>query len=116
MTSGSDNGDASERRRERRVPAQIEVRFHASAEAARAFRAYSLNFSVGGLCLKTSRRYEIGESLQVKMTVEGETFELPSVVAWVHKGAIGIRFDTPSEEDQARLQTLKEALERSRPE
>jgi Tfp pilus assembly protein PilZ len=110
-TESSENGGGSERRRESRIAAQLEIRFGGPHEAARAFRAYSLNFSVGGLCVKTSRSYEIGEALRIRMSVQGETWDLASVVAWVHKGAIGLRFDGLSEEEQARLQALKETLE-----
>lgn len=104
------DGVGQERRRETRFPVQFEVRFAASAQAARAFRAYSLNFSVGGLCLKTSRTYEVGEPLHLRMTVEGQQFEVEATVAWVRKGAIGVRFENLSEEEQARLEALKASL------
>src|SRR4051812_29282631 len=56
-------GEGEDRRQFERVAAHIEVRFGRADEAARALRAYSLNFSVGGLCLKTQRPYEIGDRL-----------------------------------------------------
>ena len=51
---------ARERRKDLRAPARIEVRFREASQAALAFRAYSLNFSVGGLCLRTRTGAERG--------------------------------------------------------
>ncbi|HEY8210515.1 MAG TPA: TIGR02266 family protein [Myxococcaceae bacterium] len=110
----SDEGDGSEgedRRQHERVAAHIEVRFGRADEAARALRAYSLNFSIGGLCLKTQRPYEIGERLGLSMTIEGRELECIGVVAWVRGGvAIGVRFEEVSDEDRALLQQMVKAL------
>jgi uncharacterized protein (TIGR02266 family) len=96
----------SERRKDERVVARIDVRFQAASEAARAFRAYSLNFSVGGLCLKTRRRYELGSQLQLALTVEGQEYSFSGVVAWERGGAIGVRFEGVDPNDQKRLTDL----------
>ena len=45
----------AERRRETRIPTRIEVRFTDAVHAARVLHAYSLDFSLGGLCLRTRR-------------------------------------------------------------
>jgi uncharacterized protein (TIGR02266 family) len=96
----------NDRRNDERVIARVDVRFQESSQAVRAFRAYSLNFSVGGLCLKTRRRYEVGSELQLALTVEGEEFSLTGVVAWERGGAIGVRFENVDSADRKRLSDL----------
>ncbi len=81
---------ARERRREVRAPARIEVRFQEASQAALAFRAYSLNFSVGGLCLLTRNKYAIGTELKLALKVAGAEFQLSGVVAWERRGAISV--------------------------
>lgn len=107
-------GVADDRRREERVPARVEVRFKGASDAARALKAYSLNFSVGGLCLRTSRRYELGATLKLSLDVGGESYELAGAVAWVRDGAVGVRFENVSEADRQRLESLVASL-RTRP-
>lgn len=110
---GGSEDPGDERRQHERVTARIEVRFGRADEAARALRAYSLNFSVGGLCLKTQKPYEVGERLSLDMTIEGEELSLIGVVAWVRSGvAIGVRFEDVKAEDRKRLQALVEALKK----
>ena len=111
----ADEGDGGpqgeERREHERVSARVEVRFGRADEAARALRAYSLNFSIGGLCLKTQRHYEIGDRLGLSMTIEGREVECTGVVAWVRSGvAVGVRFEEVKDEDRALLQQMVKAL------
>lgn len=107
LSSGKVGGDDSaERRHEERIPARVEVRFQEATQAARALRAYSLNFSAGGLCLRTSRRYEVGATLKLSMLVEGEQFDLSGAVAWVRDGAVGLRFEDVSPQDRKRLEGI----------
>jgi len=108
-------GDApANRRTEERVPARFEVHFNDSEVAARALRAYSVNVSSGGLCLRTKRAYDVGVPVQVEMKVDGESFKLRGVVAWVRdeSEAVGVRFTKLSDEDRARLQRLIDSLKR----
>jgi uncharacterized protein (TIGR02266 family) len=102
----------ADRRQHERVAARIEVRFQHTAEAARALRAYSLNFSAGGLCLKTQRKYALGDVLRLSISVEDREFALSGVVAWVRPGAIGVRFDKLSDADRAGLTELLSSLKR----
>ncbi len=102
----------AERRREPRVPAKIEVRFKDPADAAKAFRVYSLNFSAGGLCLRPQRKYAVGETLALSMSVAGHDYNLNGVVAWSRDGVIGVRFEDVSEEDRVRLEELVATLGR----
>ena len=112
--AAADEGDAGpsgeDRRQFERVSAHIEVRFGRADEAARALRAYSLNFSIGGLCLKTQRPYELDEKLSLTMTIEGHEVICLGVVAWVRPGAIGVRFEEVKAEDRVRLQAMVESL------
>jgi uncharacterized protein (TIGR02266 family) len=111
MVDQDDDTNSADRRRDVRVAARIEVRFSERAEAARALRAYSLNFSAGGLCLKTQREYDVGAQLHLAIAVKGEEFDLKCVVAWVRNGAIGVRFDGVSPADRARLEALAASLQ-----
>lgn len=111
-TSPTEDRPDVDRRIHERVAARIEVHFKGPEQAARAFRAYSLNFSVGGLCFRTERTYQLGQVLHVSMTVESQSFELAAVVAWSHKGAIGVRFEQVPERDQERLRSVMNALKR----
>jgi len=95
-----------ERRRAPRISARIEVRFKAGSQAAAALRAYSLNFSVGGLCLKTEKTYPIGAKLKLFLKVERSNLEITGVVAWERRGAIGVRFVNLRPEDRHRLERL----------
>lgn len=104
----------SDRRREERIPARVEIHFNHAKDAARAFKAYSLNFSPGGLCVKTREPHPIGSRLALKMVVEGQAFELEGVVAWNRGNITGMRFDGLSAEDRLRLEALAELL-RARP-
>ena len=102
----------SDRRVHERVPARVEVRFGEAGEAARALRAYSLNFSAGGLCLLSERHYEVGATLELELNIAGEGYKFDGVVAWVRGGAVGVRFENVSPMDQARLRALVESLRR----
>jgi uncharacterized protein (TIGR02266 family) len=111
MTEPSGGAGAPEERRQyERVPARIQVRFAHPAHAARAFRAYSLNFSVGGLCLKTQRTYAVGDPLTLELEVGGHDFKLMGSVAWVRPGVIGVRFEDVSEGDRERLAQIVETF------
>jgi uncharacterized protein (TIGR02266 family) len=102
------------RRIEERVPARFEVHFSRTQEAARALRAYSLNVSAGGLCLRTKRAYDVGTPVQMEMQVDNESFQLHGVIAWVRdeSEAIGVRFTNMSDEDRARLQRVIDSIKR----
>src|SRR5258708_25247318 len=93
----------ADRRSHPRIPARIEIRFRHSEQAARTLRAYSLNFSVGGLCVLTRKHYPIGAELQLALKVDGESYALQGKVAWVREGAVGIRFENVSALDRKRL-------------
>ena len=104
----------SDRRREERIPARVEVHFDRVKDAAKAFKAYSLNFSPGGLCVRMRDTHVLGDRLFVKMLVEGEDFEVEAVVAWVRGTITGLRFDGLSDDDRQRLEKVAEVL-RTRP-
>jgi len=114
LADGGGTGSGSpgeDRRQHERVQARFEVHFGHADQAARALRAYSLNFSVGGLCLKTQRTYEVGSRLSLAMTIEGQEFALVGAVAWTRPGvAIGVRFEDLKDDDRKRLQALVQAL------
>jgi uncharacterized protein (TIGR02266 family) len=102
------------RRNEERISARFAVRFTQTQDAARALRAYSLNLSAGGLCLRTRRSYDVGAQVQLAMEIGGEAFNLAGVIAWVRDEAeaIGVRFINMREEDRVRLQRVLETLKR----
>lgn len=107
-------GVPANRRAHERVTATFDVRFQDSQDAARALRAYSLNVSTGGLCLRTRRSYDVGARVRLQMTVSGEDFDLEGVISWVRDDAeaIGVRFVDVSEADQLRLQRVVTSFKR----
>ena len=100
MTSGS------ERRTDPRFTAHFDVRFSRASDAARALNAFSINFSSGGLCLRSKTPYSVGEALSLSLTVEGETFELEGVVSWIRGEAVGVRFVNVKSGVRARLEAV----------
>ncbi|HYH97886.1 TIGR02266 family protein [Hyalangium sp.] len=106
--------DDLNRRNEERVSARFEVHFTHAQEAAKALRAYSVNVSAGGLCLRTRRAYDVGSPVLMDMVVEGQAFQLRGVIAWVRdeSEAIGVRFTAMSEDDRARLQRVIDSIKR----
>jgi uncharacterized protein (TIGR02266 family) len=104
------------RREEERVSARFEVHFGHAEDAAKALRAYSLNVSAGGLCVRTRRAYDVGAPVLVDMVVEGEAFQLHGLIAWVRdeSEAVGIRFTRMTEEDVARLQRVIDSIKQTR--
>lgn len=109
-----DPSSLANRRSDERVTARFEVRFEQTEDAARALRAYSLNLSAGGLCLRTRKSYDVGAQVKLSMTIEGETFHLSGIIAWVRdeSEAIGVRFTGVSDADYARLQRVVESFKR----
>jgi uncharacterized protein (TIGR02266 family) len=108
-----------DRRMQERVTARFDVRFARIEEAARALRAFSVNLSKGGLCLRTQRSYESGSTVHVYMDVAGETFVLEGVIAWVREDSeglganyVGVRFLGLSRDDRERLESLVQTFKR----
>ena len=104
MTSGS------ERRTDPRYTAHFDVRFSRASDAAKALNAFSLNFSSGGLCLRSKTPYALGEALSLSLTVEGDLFELEGVVSWVRGEAVGVRFVNVKANVRARLEQVARML------
>lgn len=104
--------EGEERRAADRIPVRIEVHFSDAAAAAEALRSYAINFSVGGICLKTERGYPVGHLLQLVLLVEEERFELEGVVAWARsrEQAIGVRFREVDPAAKDRLSALVHRL------
>jgi len=104
--------EGEERRAADRIPVRIEVHFHDAAAAAEALRSYAVNFSVGGICLKTERSYPVGHVLQLVLLVEDERFELEGVVAGGRgrDQAIGVRFREVEAGAKERLGALVQRL------
>lgn len=100
----------SERRRETRIPARVELHFSQAAEAAKAFKAFSVNFSPGGLCVRMKPGHQIGDRLALTMEVEGQAFTLEAVVQWIRGPVAGVRFDGVTAEDRERLERVAEVL------
>jgi uncharacterized protein (TIGR02266 family) len=102
----------AERRRDPRIGARFEVGFKNTAAAAQAFKAFSVNFSAGGLCLKSSRQHAVGEAVELKLEVAGEKFELKGTVQWVKAQVVGVRFVDVSPADRVRLESVAGTLRR----
>jgi uncharacterized protein (TIGR02266 family) len=104
--------EGEERRGADRIPVRIEVHFRDAAAAAEALHSYAVNFSVGGICLKTERTYPLGHLLQLVLLVDEERFELEGEVAWVRsrEQVIGVRFREVDPVAKERLAALVHRL------
>jgi uncharacterized protein (TIGR02266 family) len=100
----------SERRSDPRYSAHFDVRFSRARDAARALNAFSINFSSGGLCLRSATAHSLGESLTLSLSVEDEQFELEGVVSWVRGDAVGVRFVNVKPAVRARLERVGRLL------
>jgi uncharacterized protein (TIGR02266 family) len=100
----------SERRRDPRVGARFDVAFKHQAEAAKAFKAFSVNFSAGGLCLRSQKPHAVGDEVQLVVEVEQEHFELKGTVQWARAGVVGVRFIDVTQEDRERLEKVARTL------
>lgn len=109
MASGGSE-TSGDRRADPRYAAHFDVRFARAADAAKAFNAWSINFSSGGLCLRSTGSYAVGESLSLSLTIEGQVFELEAVVAWVRGEAVGVRFVNVRSDARERLEAVARIL------
>jgi len=105
----------ADRRKDPRIGAKVGVKFSVQADAAKALNTFSVNFSAGGLCLRTRIPHETGDRLALTITIESEIFELKGVVAWVRADVIGIRFEDVSQRDRERLEDVAKVLAKSYP-
>ncbi|MEW5739615.1 MAG: PilZ domain-containing protein [Myxococcota bacterium] len=103
----------NERRQDARYAARFDVRFARTKDAARALNAFSTNFSAGGLCVRATHSYELGEALKIDVTIEGFTYSLDGVVAWVRGEAVGVRFVNVRPEVRERLEGVARTLART---
>ena len=106
---------ASERRTDPRYTAHFDVRFSRAKDAARALNAFSINFSSGGLCVRSKTAYAVGEALSLSLTVEGTLFELEGVVSWIRGEAVGVRFVNVAAGVRGQLEAVARALSEKGP-
>ena len=100
-----------ERRRDARYHARFVVRFANRRDAARALESFSTNFSVGGLCLRSTSSHRVGESLRIDLIAGKEELHLDGVVAWIRRDALGVRFVNVALPDRERLEALATRLD-----
>jgi Tfp pilus assembly protein PilZ len=99
-----------DKRQDPRFYARFDVRFTRVSDAARAFNAYSLNFSAGGLCLRSSGTHAVGDYLKLDLTIGPERFALDGIVAWSRGEAVGVRFANVRPELRERLEAVARSL------
>ena len=107
--------DPADRRKDVRIGAKVAVKFQAIAQAAKALNTFSLNFSSGGLCIRTKNPHAVGDKIALSLTIEGEEFNLVGAVAWTKGDVLGIRFENVASKDRERLEFVSKALERTNP-
>lgn len=105
----------SERRQQARYAAKFDVRFARAQDAARALNAFSVNFSSGGLCVRSPSPWVPGEAVALALTIEGEQFDLEGVVAWTRGDAIGVRFVNLRPAQRERLEAVARTLAKRQP-
>lgn len=106
----SESSQPSERRKDERIAARFEVRFQTATHAALAIKAAPVNFSAGGLCVRTRHAYAQGDPVSLKLTVGTKSLELEASVAWVRGDVVGLRFVNVQPSDRARLEALARTL------
>lgn len=105
----------ADRRKDVRVGAKLEIRFSAAKQAAKALNAFSVNFSAGGLCLRTKTPHVVGDRLALSVDIEGERFELKGAVMWIKGDVIGLRFEDVAGKDRERLESVARLLATKNP-
>lgn len=105
----------AERREDVRIGAHVEVKFQAVAQAAKALSTFSVNFSAGGLCLRTKAVHAKGDRLALTITIAEDVLDLQGVVAWVKADVIGIRFVDLTPVARQRLEQVAKALVQKNP-
>jgi uncharacterized protein (TIGR02266 family) len=106
---------SADRRSDPRYGAHYDVRFSSESDAARAFSAFSINFSSGGLCVRTKTPWVVGEVVSLTLTIASELFELEGSVAWVRGEAVGIRFINVKPAIREKLETVAQLLAKNGP-
>jgi hypothetical protein len=98
----------AERRSTPRVPMKVAVRFESPPAFTKALSAYTANIGMGGLCILTSKEYEIATPLRVQIDVSpDQSLEVEGTVAWVRRGvAIGVRFEPLTKELSSAIAAL----------
>ena len=104
----------ADRRRDVRIGARVAVKFKVE-EAAKALNTFSVNFSAGGLCLRTKIPHAVGARLELSLDVDGQLFELKGQVAWSRGDVIGVRFEGVTQKDRERLEAVAKVLAKSNP-
>jgi uncharacterized protein (TIGR02266 family) len=104
-----------DRRQQPRYAAKFDVRFSSARDAARALKTFSVNFSAGGLCVRSTSQWAPGEPVAIALTIEHEHFELEGVVAWARGDAVGLRFVDLAPEDRERLEGVARILATRQP-
>ena len=55
--------------RDVRIGAKVAVKFQALEQAAKALNTFSINFSAGGLCLRTKNPHAVGDRMALSITI-----------------------------------------------
>jgi uncharacterized protein (TIGR02266 family) len=101
---------SGERRRQDRFATHFDIRFAKRSEAARALKAWSVNFSAGGLCVRAQTAFAPGDDVTMSLSIEGEQFELAGEIAWVRGDVVGVRFVGLEPGERARLEAVARSL------
>lgn len=107
---------SSERRQQARYAARFDVRFSRAQDAARALKTFSVNFSSGGLCVRSASQWAPGEPVAIDLTIEGEQFDLEGVVAWARGDVVGLRFVNLAPPVRRKLEAVAQGLAARQPE
>lgn len=86
------------------------MRFSRVQDAARALKTFSVNFSSGGLCVRSPSQWAPGEPVAIDLTIEGEHFDLEGVVAWARGEVVGLRFVNLAPGVRQRLEAVARSL------
>jgi Tfp pilus assembly protein PilZ len=108
IASAAQLRESLDSRRESRVAVQVDLSLAPAEDLADTTQTASVNLSLSGVCVRTERRYPVGQLLVLCLTVGTEYLELHGVVAWSEPqiAELGIRFVDLSDEAYSRLEAV----------
>ena len=100
--------ESRDRRREGRFPAEVDLSLAPAEGVGDVLRTSSVNLSLSGLCVRTERRYPVGQRLALCLTLGAGPFDVRGVVVWSRPqtAELGIRLVDLSEEACSRLEAV----------
>ena len=108
IVSAAQLRESPDNRRESRLAVQVDLSLAPAEDLADTTQTASVNLSLSGLCVRTERRYRVGQPLVLHVTLGTERLDLRGIVVWSRPqtAELGIRLVNLSEEACSRLEAV----------